>query len=324
MRLLTQKTFTTTLPLLHRPSLRLHLSSSSFQPPPPPTSNGTPIYPDIQHSTPTPQSLQRNSDPNAIFLVTGANRGIGLQYVKSLSQRVRGRVVACCRNPTTAHALSAISDANDAVEILPLDVTDEDQIAALGTEMTGRYGRVDALFNVAGVLGDGTTTPGPERSLARLDAEWMRRSMEVNCIGPALLARELAPLMTTTVAARRGRGESSSTTRAPSVIVNVSARVGSISDNNLGGWYSYRCSKAALNQYTRTLSHELKRKGVWVLALHPGTTDTDLSRPFQKNVKEGRLFPVEFTVGRLLDVVDGMEEGHCGGFFDWDGRALPF
>jgi len=108
------------------------------------------------------------------------------------------------------------------------------------------------------------------------------------------------------------------------VIANVSARVGSISDNQLGGWYSYRISKAALNQATRTMALELRRQDIWVVALHPGTTDTDLSKPFQKNVKEGRLFPVQFTAGRLLDVVDSMGYENSGGFYDWAGVALPF
>ena len=83
-------------------------------------------------------------------------------------------------------------------------------------------------------------------------------------------------------------------------------------------------SKAALNQATKTMALELKRQGIWTISLHPGTTDTDLSKPFQKNVKAERLFPVEFTSKRLLDVVDCMEEIHSGGFYDWSGKALPF
>merc|ERR1712157_345820 len=127
----------------------------------------------------------------------------------------------------------------------------------------------------------------PERSLSQIDRDWMQKSFEVNVVGPLLLSKSLAPIM-----------------RRNSIVVNLSARVGSISDNQLGGWYSYRASKAALNQVTKTMSVELKRKGVWTVALHPGTTDTDLSKPFQKNVQPGRLFPVSFTANRLLDVID--------------------
>merc|ERR1712032_1186676 len=80
-----------------------------------------------------------------------------------------------------------------------------------------------------------------------------------------------------------------------------------------GGWYSYRMSKSALNQATRTMAHELKRKSIWSIALHPGTTDTDLSKPFQGNVQKGRLFPVDFTVDSLLGVIDSMQEENSGG-----------
>jgi NAD(P)-dependent dehydrogenase (short-subunit alcohol dehydrogenase family) len=83
-------------------------------------------------------------------------------------------------------------------------------------------------------------------------------------------------------------------------------------------------SKAALNQATRTMAHELKRQSIWCIALHPGTTDTDLSKPFQKNVAEGRLFPVDFTVESLLRVINSMEDENSGGLYDWAGKAIPF
>jgi len=191
-------------------------------------------------------------------------------------------------------------------------------------------GRVDVLFNVAGILGDGgVTTPGPERSIRYLDRDWAAKTMAVNYFGPLFLSQALAPLMKTNVYGRgrhSGKGEGTTETegRPISVIANLSARVGSISDNGLGGWISYRSSKAALNQATRTMALELRRQGTWTVSLHPGTTDTDLSKPFQRNVREGRLFPVDFTAERLLDVVDCMEEVHSGGFYDWSGTALPF
>ena len=132
--------------------------------------------------------------------------------------------------------------------------------------------------------------------------------MAVNVIGPTMLTKALAPLLrskgrrSVNMKVKSEIGGSDTldivlpTGRPPTVVVNLSARVGSISDNQLGGWYTYRISKAALNQSTRTLGLELKRQGTWVVALHPGTTDTDLSKPFQRNVQESRLFPVEFTV----------------------------
>jgi NAD(P)-dependent dehydrogenase (short-subunit alcohol dehydrogenase family) len=147
----------------------------------------------------------------------------------------------------------------------------------------------------------------------------MEKTFNVNVVGPVMLSKELVPLM----AQRRGK-KNESENRPPAVIANLSARVGSISDNELGGWYSYRMSKSALNQATRTMAHELKRQSIWCIALHPGTTDTDLSKPFQKNVQEGRLFPVDFTVDSLLKVIDSMQDDNSGGLYDWAGKAIPF
>lgn len=193
----------------------------------------------------------------------------------------------------------------------------QETIDQLAATLRADYGRVDALFNVAGILGDGKMTPGPERSLSKMDRVWVEKTMAVNVIGPVMLAQALAPLM-------KQKQKANEESNKRSVIVNLSARVGSISDNQLGGWYSYRFSKAALNQATRTMAHELKRQGTLTVALHPGTTDTDLSKPFQANVKQGKLFPVDFTANQLLDIVDAMDDKHSGGFYDWSGKALSF
>ena len=110
------------------------------------------------------------------------------------------------------------------------------------------------------------------------------------------------------------------------VFASLSARVGSIEDNRLGGWYAYRASKAAQNMYTRTLAIEWarSRRNVICVALHPGTTDTDLSRPFQGNVPEGKLFGVERTVAQLLAVIDRLQPADTGQFLAWDGERIPW
>lgn len=110
------------------------------------------------------------------------------------------------------------------------------------------------------------------------------------------------------------------------MIANLSARVGSITDNGLGGWYSYRSSKAALNQLTKTLSVELARKKVNVAAilLHPGTCDTDLSKPFQRNVPEEKLFTKERGVRQLLSIVESTSLDHNGTFIAWDGSHIDW
>ena len=313
------------------------LSSSSFEAPEPPSSQGQAVFPNIQfdHSSEDNlPSIKRNNDPEAVYVINGSSRGIGLQFVKSLLERTKGKVVACCRTPTTATELNNVA-ANypDRVVILPLDVEDQISIDTLASTIATEYQRVDALFNVAGILGDGgKTTPGPERAIANVERDWLEKTLAVNTIGPIMLSKALSPLMRTT-----GRRSIKFTDqennqldiplpkdRSTTIIVNLSARVGSISDNQLGGWYSYRLSKSALNQATRTMALELRRQGTFCLALHPGTTQTDLSAPFQKNVQEGRLFPVDFTVDKLLGVVDSCTVENNGGFYDWAGKALPF
>lgn len=308
----------------------LSSTSSSFSPPEPPTSRGIPVYQDIDFSigldTKTSESFKRNNDEDAVFVVTGASRGIGLQFVKSLIERTKGSIVACCRSPSTAKGLNDYISSLDfassrRVILVELDVEDQQSIETAASQISKSYDRVDLLLNVVGILGDGATTPGPERAISRLDRDWTIKTMAVNVIGPMMFCKELTPLMRSKTRQRIKDGQQE---RPISIVANLSARVGSISDNELGGWYSYRMSKAALNQATRTMGHELKRHGTWTIALHPGTTDTDLSKPFQRNVQEGRLFPVDFTVSQLLNVIDSMSDKNSGGLYDWAGKALPF
>lgn len=307
---------------------------STFQAPEPPKSKGLNIFDDIDVTVSDSTSLVsslRNSDPDSVFVVNGASRGIGFQFVQKLLSDTKGRVVACCRTPNNApnlqELLSSLDEKSRArIELIQLDVEDQDSIEQASQEIKGKYDRVDLLLNVAGILGDGKSTPGPERSVAKIEREWMEKTFQVNVIGPVMLSKELAPLMAQKRKSSRKKAgdDQNEKKRAPAVIANLSARVGSISDNGLGGWYSYRMSKSALNQATRTLANEMKRQSVWCIALHPGTTDTDLSQPFQRNVQEGRLFPVEFTVDSLMKVIDCMDEDNSGGLYDWAGKAIPF
>ncbi|KAL3786460.1 hypothetical protein ACHAW5_003527 [Stephanodiscus triporus] len=256
---------------------------------------------------------------------------MGLQFVRELMVRTSGRIVACVLRPGSAPDLDAYLgglDGNDRrrVDVRRLDVTDVEQIDRLVEEVGSTYGgRVDGLFNVAGVLGDGKNTPGPETNIGQIDWGWATSQMAVNAIGPMTMTSKFAPLLR----ARRGRDAYLRTTGSmESVVVNLSARVASVDDNNVGGlaWYTYRMSKAALNAGVRASSHELRRQGTWTLCLYPGMTDTAMSRPFQSRGlrDKGLIFPVDFAVGRMMDVVDGMEEVHSGGFYDWAGQSIPF
>jgi NAD(P)-dependent dehydrogenase (short-subunit alcohol dehydrogenase family) len=238
----------------------------------------------------------------------------------------QGTIVACCRDPATSHGLNTLTRGlqtadRDRIRLVKMDLEDQSSIVSAAEKIKSEFSRVDMLLNVAGLLGDGSTTPGPERSISKMDRDWLEKTFSINVFGPVMFTKELAPLMSQR---RRGSKDDAVSSRPNSVIANLSARVGSVSDNNLGGWYSYRMSKAALNQATRTMAHELKRQSIWCIALHPGTTDTDLSKPFQKNVAEGRLFPAEFTVESLLRVINSMDDENSGGLYDWAGKAIPF
>ena len=253
----------------------------------------------------TADATSRNADPNAVFVVTGASGGIGSTIVEQLHERTAGTVYACCRDPAKAPAL-------DRVRPVPLNVRDDASIAALPAAVGDR---VDALWNVGGVLHEGDRSP--ERSLDAVDRAWLLKSVDVNCAGPILVTKALRKALN---AGRRGGANA----RPASVVANLSARVGSIADNGLGGWYSYRLSKAALNQATVTCARELKRQRTICVALHPGTTDTGLSKPFQARVAPEKLFPVEFTASQLLDIVDGLEEDDSGRFIDWAGIDVEY
>lgn len=151
----------------------------------------------------------------------------------------------------------------------------------------------------------------PEKSLRQLDRAALVRSYEVNAVGPVLLAQRLLPRLP------RDR---------KAVCAALSARVGSIEDNQLGGWYAYRASKAALNQLLRTAAIELARRAPQAVCvgLHPGTVDTPLSRPFQSGVAPERLFDPAFAAERLLQVLDGLDASASGRLFAWDGTPIPF
>ena len=246
-------------------------------------------------------------------LIQGASRGIGLEFVRQcLAESRVGHVLATCRAPANAANLSTLAaTAAGRLTVLPLDVTDEASIAAAAAATAHAVSRLHLVVNCAGVLHDATCSMRPERRLADVRPESLAQSFAVNAIGPLLVARHFEHTL-------------AHTDRA--VFASLSARVGSIEDNRLGGWYAYRASKAAQNMYTRTLAVEWarSRRNVICVALHPGTTDTDLSRPFQGNVPEGKLFGVDYAVARLLEVIDRLQPADTGKFLAWDGERIPW
>ena len=256
--------------------------------------------------------LSRMSSPRAA-LIQGASRGIGLELARQLVE-ARGfdTVIATSRYPEKSDGLRALEDQHlDHVHKVPLDVTDEESVKAARREVAAIVDSLDLVFNVSGVLHDETTGLAPEKSLRDVDASNFAQSFAVNATGPILVARYFADMLP--------RNE-------PAVFANMSARVGSIGDNHKGGWYAYRASKAAQNQLTRTLSIEMGRryKQTVCVALHPGTVDTRLSKPFQDRVPEEQLFSVERAAEQLLDVIDGLDQDNTGQFFDWAGEPIEW
>ena len=222
-------------------------------------------------------------------VVIGASGGIGAAMVRRLEASGRFAVV---------HALSR-SDTG-------FDLEDEDSIAAAAARV-GQGPALTLVFIATGVLHHGFE---PERGWRALQADHLLRDFRVNAVGPALVARHFLPLLP------RDR-------RA--LFAALSARVGSIGDNRLGGWHSYRASKAALNMILRNLAIELARTHpqTVVAGLHPGTVDTGLSEPFQKGVKPDKLFTAEHSAERLLAVMDALTPADSGRVFAWDGQPIP-
>ncbi|MGB3722291.1 MAG: SDR family NAD(P)-dependent oxidoreductase [Pacificimonas sp.] len=227
-------------------------------------------------------------------VIVGASGGIGRALTKTILARERF---------DTVHALSRSGTDIAGAENGRIDLDDEDSIAAAAK----RTGGADLVIVATGLLH--ADDYGPEKNRRALNRDDLLRAFAANAVGPALAAKHFLPLLPKD---RRG------------VFAALSARVGSISDNRLGGWYGYRASKAALNQLIRTLAIELARQKPEAICvtLHPGTVDTALSEPFQGNVPDGKLFTPDYSAGKLLDVLDGLTAAQTGGLFAWDGEEI--
>mgnify|MGYP006429172245 CR=1 FL=1 len=189
----------------------------------------------------------------------------------------------------------------------PLDLLDESSIAAVADVLAADAHPPRLIFDATGVLhGEGLR---PEKTWRHITPEAMAHAFAVNVTGPALLMKHLLPLLP-----RSGKA----------VFATLSARVGSIADNGHGGWYAYRASKAALNQIVRTAAIELgrRRPDALCVALHPGTVDTPLTRPFAKTGLAVRTPDV--AADDLLAVLDHLEATASGGFFDQHGAPIPW
>ena len=226
-------------------------------------------------------------------LVTGANRGLGLEFVRQLLAR-GDRVVAACRHPGKAAALNALTgEYPGRLHVLPLDVASEKSRAELVRELPLVCGRIDLLINNAGVLHSG------ER-FGQLSAAHLDDSFRINASGPLLLTEALA-----------------STLYDGATVANVSSTLGSIASTGQFGTPSYNISKAAQNMATVLLAHALRDRGIGVVALHPGWVQTDMGG-------DGAQIAASTSVAGLLRVIDGLTLDDSGRFLDWQGRIQPW
>ena len=236
---------------------------------------------------------------NLRVVVVGASGGIGAALVERLiaSDQVE-----------RVHALSRQGKSHPSPKVanLTFDFTQESSIEA-AAQALAEVGPLDVVIVATGLLqGNGIA---PEKNLRALSFEGFQKSFQINTVGPAMTAKYFLPLMR-----RDGKA----------VFAVLSARVGSISDNRIGGWYAYRSSKAALNMALKTLSIELGRrfKELVIIGLHPGTVDTALSKPFQGNVPEGKLFTPDYSAEKLLSVIDHVTPADSGNLLDWAGKTV--
>ncbi|MBO6608224.1 SDR family NAD(P)-dependent oxidoreductase [Altererythrobacter sp.] len=235
----------------------------------------------------------------ATAAVFGASGGIGAALVRRLAESGTRKIFAVSRSGKVPNVNGAIP--------FKFDLTDEESIASVASIMRAEPPQLVIVATGVLTLADGT---GPERTYKRLDARAMGEVLALNTIGPALIAKHMLPLLQ-----RDHRA----------VFASLSARVGSIADNGLGGWHSYRASKAALNMLLKNFAIELGRTHdqAVVVGLHPGTVDTALSEPFQSGLPNGQLTGPTDAAANLLRVIDGLKPSQSGKVFDWKGEEIP-
>ncbi|GAA5524043.1 hypothetical protein Maes01_00595 [Microbulbifer aestuariivivens] len=244
------------------------------------------------------------AEPRRILLA-GVSGGIGTAISQQLAGRFpEAQLLSISRSAEPPAGLPV-------AEHLRADLTEPDSVPAAREFLADRGAPPDWVICCCGILHGGGGGRGPEKALNQCEDRWLLESMRINVITHLHLAQALAPLLQR---------------HCPLVWASLSAKVGSIGDNHLGGWYSYRMSKAALNMLVRNLSIEWGRRleRCCVVAIHPGTTDTGLSKPFQKNIAADKLYSAATSARRIVDVLANLDEARSGRLLFWDGEVLPW
>ena len=230
-------------------------------------------------------------------VVVGASGGIGRALTEGLAEAGQyDRVFAFSRKAAEFAERGRIISSH-------LDLTDESSIEAAAREV----GQPELVIVATGVLQNARLRP--ERSYRAIEADTMLEAFRINTVGPALVARSFLPTLP------KDR---------PAVFAALSARVGSITDNRLGGWHAYRASKAALNMLICNFALELARERPLAVCvgLHPGTVETSLSEPFQRGVPPTQLFTPAYSANSMLRVLEGLTSADSGGVYAWDGARI--
>lgn len=239
---------------------------------------------------------------NLNVAIFGSHGGIGEAFVNHLKDNDKVKNIYSFSRSDTNFGHPKIIEGK-------IDIENEDSIKQ-ASESISSGEKLDIIILATGLLHNDSGVQ-PEKSIRNLDYDNLAKVYSVNALGPALVAKHFIPLL------NKDR---------KSVFSAISARVSSISDNHLGGWYAYRAAKAALNQLIKTLSIEVGRrnKQACVIGLHPGTVDTDLSEPFKANVAEDKLFTPQYSSECLLKVIDNAKPEDGGKLFAWDSEEIPY
>ena len=228
------------------------------------------------------------------YVVTGANRGLGLEFVRQLTQR-GDEVVATARRPEEAEELQSLSDSSSRdIQVRRLDVTDSDSVESLANSLP--FDAIDVLINNAGTMtSGGSPTEG-------FDYEQMRHCFEVNTLGALRVTEHLLPAIREADSPK---------------VVNITSKMGSIADNGSGGSYAYRTSKTALNMATRSLAEDLEQEGIIAFVIHPGWVKTRMGG-------DNALITPEKSIDHMIDRIDEAGPEQAGEFLEWDGGYVEW
>ena len=237
-------------------------------------------------------------------LIQGGAGGLGRALVNRILQSNQFDQVF-----VTARDIQRIDSTDSRVIPVALDLLSDQSIGEAGAVVASHVDKLHLVVTTAGILQDESLGLKPEKKLSDLTRSNLERVFSVNCFGPFLWYATLGRLIRH---------------REPITVATLSARVASIGDNRLGGWHSYRASKTAQNMLTKNLSLELSRTNPYaiVIGLHPGTVDTELSRPFQSGVSPNKLFTAEQSASYLWDVLNGLTAERTGQVIAWDGQTI--